>query len=84
VERIPVDSWGTLAENCSKYLHKGRGVRVVGRLRQDRWQDDQENTRERYIIVAEHVEFQRDPAWNSDEQKKDTMNSQSEDATEEA
>jgi single-strand DNA-binding protein len=81
---ITVDTWGTLAENCSKYLHKGRGVRVVGRLRQDRWQDDQENTRERFIIVAEHVEFQRDPAWNSDEQKKDTMNSQSEDATEEA
>ena len=72
---ITVDTWGTLAENCSKYLHKGRGVRVVGRLRQDRWQDDEENTHERYIIVAEHVEFQRDPSWNPDEQKRDTDNS---------
>ena len=27
------------------------------------------------IIVSEHVEFQRDPSWNPDEQKRDTDSS---------
>ena len=32
---LDVETWGRLAENCSEYLHKGRGVRIVGRIRQD-------------------------------------------------
>jgi single-strand DNA-binding protein len=58
---VTVDAWGGLAETCNKYLKKGRGVRVVGRLRQERWQDEEENQKERYVIVAEHVEFKPDP-----------------------
>ncbi|MFA5468472.1 MAG: single-stranded DNA-binding protein [Sphaerochaetaceae bacterium] len=63
VTYINVDAWGALAENCSKYLRKGRGVRVVGRLKQERWNDDDGERKERFTIVAEHVEFQGDPAW---------------------
>ena len=33
---IGVQVWGGLAEGCLNYLKKGRGVRVVGRLRQER------------------------------------------------
>ncbi len=52
-----VTVWGHQAEVCEQYLKKGRGVRVVGRLRQDRWQDPEGNPRSRVEIVAEHVEF---------------------------
>lgn len=52
-----VESWSKLAETCGEYLKKGRGVRVVGRLKQDRWQDQDGNPRSRVKIVAEHVEF---------------------------
>jgi single-stranded DNA-binding protein len=39
---------------------KGQGVRVVGRLCQDRWENFRgENTR--IVIVAEHVEFRNLP-----------------------
>ena len=43
-----------LAETCNEYLRKGRGVRVVGRLRQDELLKLVE-------ILAEHVEFK--PEW---------------------
>ena len=57
---IGVDAWGTLGKNCLSYLTKGRGVRVVGRLRQDRWNDKDGAYRERISVVAEHVEIRRD------------------------
>ena len=54
---IGVQVWGGLAEGCLNYLKKGRGVRVVGRLRQERWEDKEGGNREKIIVVAEHVEF---------------------------
>ncbi len=54
---IGVQVWGGLAEGCLNYLKKGRGVRVVGRLRQERWEDKEGGKREKIIVVAEHVEF---------------------------
>ena len=57
-----VEVWARLAETCSEYLRKGRGVRVVGRLKQDRWQDGEGRPRSRVKIVGEHVEFRSAPA----------------------
>ena len=57
VSFFEVETWSKLAETCGEYLKKGRGVRVVGRLKQDRWQDQDGNPRSRVKIVAEHVEF---------------------------
>ncbi|NLK06893.1 MAG: single-stranded DNA-binding protein, partial [Spirochaetales bacterium] len=37
----------TLGMNCMIYLQKGRGVQVVGRLRQERWTDKDGGNRER-------------------------------------
>jgi single-strand DNA-binding protein len=54
---IAIQVWGGLAESCLKYLQKGRGVRVVGRLRQERWTDKEGGNKERILVVAEHVEF---------------------------
>jgi single-strand DNA-binding protein len=36
---------------------KGRGVRVVGRLKQDRWTGNDGKQHSKIAIVAEHVEF---------------------------
>ena len=57
VSYFDVTVWAKQAEVCSEYLKKGRGVRVVGRLKQDRWQDAEGNNRSKVLIVAEHVEF---------------------------
>ena len=58
---------GKLATVCAEHLAKGRGVRVVGRLKQERWEDGDGNARAKIVIVAEHVEFQprRAPAPQS-------------------
>lgn len=52
-----VTAWSRLAEVCGEYLKKGRGVRVVGRLKQDRWTSPEGQGRSKVSIVAEHVEF---------------------------
>jgi single-strand DNA-binding protein len=57
VSYFDVSTWARLAEVCGEYLKKGRGVRVVGRLRQDKWTDPEGKPRSRIEIVAEHVEF---------------------------
>jgi single-strand DNA-binding protein len=55
-----VETWAKLAEHCYNQGHKGRGVRVVGRLKQDRWNSTDGRTHSRVAIVAEHVEFRPD------------------------
>jgi single-strand DNA-binding protein len=52
-----VESWSKLAEHCYNQGRKGRGVRVVGRLKQDRWNGTDGKPHSRVAIVAEHVEF---------------------------
>ncbi len=57
VSYFDVEAWSKLALACAENLQKGRGVRVVGRLKQDRWTDTDGRPRSRVKIVAEHVEF---------------------------
>jgi len=57
VSFFDVESWSKLAEVCREKAHKGRGVRVVGRLKQERWNGNDGKTKSRVVIVAEHVEF---------------------------
>jgi len=57
VSFFDVESWGKLADSVNKLGKKGRGVRVVGRLKQERWQGSEGKAMARVIIVAEHVEF---------------------------
>lgn len=68
VNYIDVDVWGNMAQVCSDNLSKGRGVRVVGRLKHERWQDEEQNYRDRHIIIAEHVEFFPDSAKKTAEE----------------
>jgi single-strand DNA-binding protein len=57
VSYFDVTTWTRLAEVCGEYLKKGRGVRVVGRLKQDRWTDPEGKGHSKVYVVAEHVEF---------------------------
>jgi single-strand DNA-binding protein len=41
VSFFEVSTWARLAEVYGESLQEGRGVRVVGRLRQDRWTDQE-------------------------------------------
>ena len=58
---IDVEVWAKLAQRCAEELSKGRNVRIVGRLQQDRWTDTEGHPRSRHKIVAEHVEFRPTP-----------------------
>ncbi|GHU73119.1 hypothetical protein FACS189450_12270 [Spirochaetia bacterium] len=57
VSFFEVETWARLAENVYSLGKKGRGVRVVGRLKQDRWPGSDGKNHSRVTIVAEHVEF---------------------------
>jgi single-strand DNA-binding protein len=61
-----VTVWGAQADNCQKYLRKGRGVAIDGRLQWREWTDQQGNKRQSVDIVAENVQFLggRDDAGN--------------------
>jgi len=57
VSFFDVETWSKLADTCNNMGKKGRGVRVVGRLKQDRWTGNDGKPHSRITIVAEHVEF---------------------------
>jgi single-strand DNA-binding protein len=53
-----VTVWGQQGENCKKYLSKGRGVAIDGRLRWREWNDkDSGQKRQAVDIIAETVQF---------------------------
>ena len=52
-----VTVWGAQGDNCARYLEKGRGVAVDGRLEWREWQDQQGNKRQSIEIIADSVQF---------------------------
>jgi single-strand DNA-binding protein len=48
---------GQLGKRVYEKSHKKQGVRVVGRLKQERWSDNDGKKCSKVVIVAEHVEF---------------------------
>lgn len=57
VSFFDVEAYGKMAEVCEKQSSKGRGVRVVGRLKQNRWKDNDGKNVSKVFIVAEHIEY---------------------------
>jgi single-strand DNA-binding protein len=55
-----IETWARLAETCGMEGHKGRAVRVVGRLKQERWNDAAGQEHAKVLIVAEHVEWRKE------------------------
>lgn len=78
VSFFDVETYDNMAEYCSKYGYKGRGIRIVGRLKQQRWDDENGKQHSRILIIAEHIEFK--PMMNDDKSKKQTAESQKEPA----
>jgi single-strand DNA-binding protein len=58
---ITIEVRAKLARTCYEEGHKGRGVRVVGRLKEESWYDAGGKVRSKVWIVAEHVEFRPEP-----------------------
>lgn len=54
---IDVIAWEKLAENCAKYLDKGRLVSVKGRLQIRSYEDSQGVRRKAAEVVAEKIKF---------------------------
>jgi single-strand DNA-binding protein len=61
-----VETWAKLAEHCYNTGHKGQGIRVTGRLKQDRWIGQDGKTHSRVTIVAEHIAFKPNFSRNAD------------------
>ena len=60
---VDITVWGNTAENAQKYLSKGRGVFVEGRLQLDTWEDKTSGQkRSKLKIVAETLQFLPDDA----------------------
>lgn len=57
VSFFDVEAWSVLAEKCIASCDKGRGLRVVGRLKQERWRNTDGKAFSRVKIVAEHIEL---------------------------
>lgn len=57
VSYFEVEAYDKSAEICCKIAKKGRGVRVVGRLKQDVWKDKDGKNASKIIVIAEHIEY---------------------------
>lgn len=65
-----VEAWGSVAELVAQHVRKGTAVRVVGRLKQDRWEKDGVQ-RSMVKIVADTVDWvwpKRDEAGSANTQ----------------
>ena len=54
---INIVTWRGLADNCAKYLSKGRKVCVVGQLQNRTYDDKEGNKRRSAEVVADNVYF---------------------------
>ena len=53
-----VEAWGAnFSSRVVKMAKKGRGLRVVGRLKQDRWKGEDGKNFSKIYIIAEHIDF---------------------------
>lgn len=53
-----VQAWDKRADFARDYLRKGSGVMIEGRLRQERWTDQNtQQERSKIIIVADRIQF---------------------------
>lgn len=65
---LNVVAWRTLADNCDKYLKKGKQCAVTGSVQVRNYNDQNGNKRYVTEIIAEHVEFlgSKDNSANDD------------------
>lgn len=68
-----VETWADTARLCSTDGRKGRGVRVVGRLKQDRWKGNDGKNYSRIKVVADNVAFR--PMSNTEKDRSNVLTS---------
>lgn len=66
VSYFDVEGYGPIAQYAEKKATKGRGIRVVGRLKQDTWKDEDGKFHSKTFVVAEHIEYRPLPFSSSD------------------
>lgn len=49
--------YGEIANLMQLHANKGQGVRIVGRLKQERWTDTDGKVSSKIVVVAEHIEL---------------------------
>ncbi len=54
---VDITVWGKSAENCGKYLKKGSGALVEGKLQLDQWETDDGQKRQKLTVRADRVVF---------------------------
>lgn len=54
---IDIETWNSVAENCNRFLSKGRKVLVEGRLASSSWKTKDGENRTRTYCTAEKVTF---------------------------
>ena len=59
VSQFKVVCWGRLAEFASTHMKDGVGVRVVGRLKENKWTDSEGVAHSEVQVVAEHIEIKK-------------------------
>ena len=79
-----VEAYGNIAEYSANYALKGRGVRVVGRLKQDTWKNADGKTASRVYVVAEHIEYRPQPKVETPKEDAEPQTEQNEKTEENA
>jgi single-strand DNA-binding protein len=73
---VDVTVWGNSAENAQKYLSKGRGVFIEGRLQMDIWDDKTTGQkRSKLKVVADNLQFLPDGKAGASRPSYDNSNS---------
>lgn len=74
VDFFNVTAWRGLADNCGKWLDKGRKVCVVGPIQFRTYTDNNGNTRYTSDLIAESVEFLSSSANTEEKTETDSVN----------
>ncbi len=56
-EWVNIEAWGRLGEVCQQYLHKGSLVYMEGRLKTDKYEDKDGDTKYYTKVVALALQF---------------------------
>ena len=73
VSYFDVECYGEMAEKVEKYAKKGQGVRIVGRLKQSRYEENGVK-HSRIYLIAEHIEYKFRKANPEPKEEKQAVN----------
>jgi single-strand DNA-binding protein len=55
-EWLNVETWGKVAESCARFLRKGSGVMIEGKLKTQSWGEGDQK-KYKTVVVAQNVQF---------------------------